>query len=444
MIDLLAGVILDTTARFRRDRAGNVAITFALSLLPVVGAIGASVDYSNSSRVRTALQGAADAAAIGSIASSSAAYAASQDMQSNGPISNGASDATAIFNANTAGTKGFDNAQVRASVTRTKGTLTATVQFSAQVPATFMKMFGLSSIPISGTSTASNGLPTYVDFYLLLDNTPSMGVGATQADINTMVANTSDQCAFACHDLTKGATDDYYTLAKKLGVTTQIDVLRTATQQLMDTASQTEGKQNIYRMAIYTFGSTAQSSPQLQTITDLTSNLSDAKGKAAQIDLMTVEKDAQGNLNLVETDYDTLLPAMNKLMPTPGSGTASSPQEVLFFVTDGVADEQNTWSCATSTFNNGRCIEPVNQALCTTIKNRGIKIAILYTPYLPLPTNDFYNQYVASTIPNVWPALQGCASPNLAFQVTPSQGIPQAMTSMFNTIVTSAQVRLTH
>jgi hypothetical protein len=43
-------------------------------------------------------------------------------------------------------------------------------------------------------------MPLYIDFYLLLDNSPSMGVGATPADVAKMVNNTPDACAFACHD----------------------------------------------------------------------------------------------------------------------------------------------------------------------------------------------------------------------------------------------------
>src|SRR5262249_4362226 len=136
------------------------------------------------------------------------------------------------------------------------GQVTSTVQFTANVPATFMGLFGKTTIPISGISKAATAMPLYADFYVLLDNTPSMGVGATTTDINTMVANTPDQCAFACHDLS-ATPNDYYTKAKNLGVTMRIDVLRTATQQLMDTAKKTELFSNQFRMAVYTFGSSA-------------------------------------------------------------------------------------------------------------------------------------------------------------------------------------------
>jgi len=77
-------------------------------------------------------------------------------------------------------------------------------------------------------SKASNRHAAYVYFYLLLDNSPSMGVGATTTDITKMVNNTPDQCAFACHDLST-ITNDYYSKAKTLGVQMRIDVVRSAT-----------------------------------------------------------------------------------------------------------------------------------------------------------------------------------------------------------------------
>ena len=42
-----------------------------------------------------------------------------------------------------------------------------------------------------------------------------------------------------------------------------------------------------------------------------------------------------------------------------------------------------------------RCQEPIDTSFCTTIKNRGIKVAVLYTTYLPLPTNCWYNEWIA-------------------------------------------------
>ena len=49
-------MIMSLLARFARDRSGNVAVTFALTLLPVLGLPGAALDYSRASVARAELQ----------------------------------------------------------------------------------------------------------------------------------------------------------------------------------------------------------------------------------------------------------------------------------------------------------------------------------------------------------------------------------------------------
>ena len=44
--------------------------------------------------------------------------------------------------------------------------------------------------------------------------------------------------------------------------------------------------------------------------------------------------------------------------------------------------------------NYTRCQEPIKVSLCTALKNRGIKIAVLYTTYLALPTNGWYMDWI--------------------------------------------------
>jgi len=38
--------------RFRREQRGNIAVIFALALVPMVSAIGCAVDYSRASQIR--------------------------------------------------------------------------------------------------------------------------------------------------------------------------------------------------------------------------------------------------------------------------------------------------------------------------------------------------------------------------------------------------------
>jgi Flp pilus assembly protein TadG len=292
--------------RFRRDQSGNIAVIFALSLMPILSCIGCAIDYSRAVQLRSKLQAAIDTASVGSVAKTSAAFIAAGAMRSDGSIAVGATDATSIFNGNMSGVGGYTLNSMTATVTKTGGILTSTTQFSAQVPTTFLGVMGKSVITVTGTSNSTASMPLYIDFYLLLDNSPSMGVGATPTDVATMVANTSDACAFACHDTS--TSSNYYNLAKTLGVKTRIDVLRSATQSLMDTAASTQTYTSQFRMAIYDFGASA-SNAGLRNLFSLSSSLSSAKTAAGAIDLMTVN--GQNENNDQDTNFTNIFPAIN-------------------------------------------------------------------------------------------------------------------------------------
>ena len=224
-------------------------------------------------------------------------------------------------------------------------------------------------------------------------------------------------------------------------------MLRSATQQLMDTAAATETYSNQYRMAIYDFGASSKTIG-LRALFSLSSSLSSAKTAAGNIDLMGVYGNNDSYTADKDTQLSTVLPAINSAISTPGSGTSASPQKYLFFVSDGVADEYNT-GCLKPKASGSRCQSPINPALCTTLKNRGIKIAVLYTTYLALPTNSWYNSWIApfnagpyGPSPNSEIALnmESCASPGLYFEVSPTQGISQALNALFQKAVADARI----
>ena len=88
-----------------------------------------------------------------------------------------------------------------------------------------------------------------------------------------------------------------------------------------------------------------------------------------------------------------------------------------------------------------RLITTINTSTCTTIKNSGVKIAVLYTTHLPVTTNAFYNSWVAPILVDSIPTqLQACASPGFYFQVSPTGGITAAMQQMFLAAVTEARL----
>jgi hypothetical protein len=342
-----------------------------------------------------------------------------------------------VFNAHLAGAKLATKIKAKVEISEENEHRTASVSYSAEIPTTLIRLAGIGNVPIAGEAAAASPLPIHIDFHLLLDNTPSMGVGATTADIDTMVANTPDKCAFACHDLSAGGKD-YYALAKKLGVTMRIDVVRAATQKLMDTAAAMAVVPGQYRAAVHTFGASC-TSLGLTEISSLGAALSSDKAKAAAIDLMTIPYQ---NYNSDQcTDFDGVLAAMDKTVAAAGSGfSAASPQKVVFFVSDGVADAHYPSTCTQPT-TGGRCQEALKTAACKALKDRGVRVAVLYTTYLPLPTNAWYNKWIAPFAGDIAKQMESCASPGLYFEVSPSEGIPEAMTALFKKAVMQAQIK---
>ena len=195
--------------RFRRDKRGNIAITFAIALLPILTGIGCATDYTNATRIRAKLQAAADSAAVASVSKNSAAYLQAINMTANGPVSAGQTEIQNIFNGNANNFLSLMQGGptlTTATVTKTGVNLTSNVQFTAQVPVVFMKVWGWNTMTVGGTSSATSSLPKYIDFYLMLDVSGSMGLPSTTAEAARFQSINPDNyvdyptgCTLACH-----------------------------------------------------------------------------------------------------------------------------------------------------------------------------------------------------------------------------------------------------
>jgi Flp pilus assembly protein TadG len=194
-------------SRFRRDQSANIAMIFALTLVPLVSAVGCAVDYSLAARMRAKLQSAADGAAVAAISQKSPGFVAASAMTGNGTVAAGVSDANRVFDGNMNQVTGsLNNLSRTSTVTKTGIKLTSNVTFSADVPVTFMKVVGFQKLTVTGNSSASASLPPYLDFYLTLDVSGSMGLPSTTAEAVRMQSINPDNfrqyptgCTLACH-----------------------------------------------------------------------------------------------------------------------------------------------------------------------------------------------------------------------------------------------------
>src|SRR3979490_2529096 len=101
--------LFNLIGRFRRDRRGNIAVIFAIALLPILTAVGCAIDYSLATRMRAKLQAAADAASVASIAQKSPGYTAAAAMTGDGSVSAAVTDANNVFNGNMSAVTGYTN-----------------------------------------------------------------------------------------------------------------------------------------------------------------------------------------------------------------------------------------------------------------------------------------------------------------------------------------------
>ena len=155
--------------------SGNVLITFTLALLPIMGMVGAAVDYSRANSDKTAMQAAIDATALW--LSKNAATMTTAQLNQN---------ATNHFNAVFTRTD-VTNIAVTPTYTTSGGTQLV-VTGSGSVPTKFMGLMGFSSLAINVSSTVKWG-NTRLRVALVLDNTGSMADSGKITALQTATNN---------------------------------------------------------------------------------------------------------------------------------------------------------------------------------------------------------------------------------------------------------------
>ena len=171
--------LLRSIRLFGGSEGGNVAITFGLLLLPLIGAVGAAVDYSRANAVKASLQSALDATTLA--LSKSAAGMDSAALQSS---------ALKYFQVNFTNPSAT-NFAVNASYNSQGGT-SLTVNGSVDVPTVFMGVFGYKSINLTASNTAKWG-NSRLRVALVLDNTGSMADSGKMAALQTATKNLLSQ-----------------------------------------------------------------------------------------------------------------------------------------------------------------------------------------------------------------------------------------------------------
>jgi Flp pilus assembly protein TadG len=514
---MTAGRITALISRFRRDTKGNIVVIFAIATVPLITAVGCATDYSMATRMKAKLQSSADTASLAAISVNSAGWLAASQMSSNGSVAAGVTESNNIFNGNASTFSGYQNLAVNSTVTKTGATLTNNVTFSADVPVTFMKVAGWSTMHVSGSSNSSSSLPLYLDFYLMLDVSGSMGLPSTAAEAVRMQNINPDNyrqyptgCTLACHfapqnsACTDSGTQGYPTnnycmgyaisrvsqsgyaallqtnnsnpMHKQLPSTVvsslpslpltsvtscstdgtdaciqlRLDAVGYAVNQLFSTANGKAVVANQFRIGLYPFIQSLYSYfPLTSSINGSVNNSSTINYAAANLATL-LDTNMNANLGSGGTHIDTAITSMNSVITSVGNGTTSNNTlPYVFLVTDGAQDPQTKgvpnggWAGS----NHATTIDP---SICSSLKTRGIKVSVLYIPYVTInPVNASFandeDDAANNNISSIPASLQGCASPSDSsgsyfYTANTPADINNALTAMFNHALTVAHI----
>lgn len=306
--------------KFFRDQRGNVALLVAISSAAVFLCGGAAVDYGNAVRVETKLKGVADTAVLSGVQS------AVEKLRKN-PMSTTWKDAAVaesnrVFKANLNLINFPVQAVSKINFEQVNGKISGSITYDADIATQFLRVVGYNSVNISGSASASGGLAYFSRVNFVIDNSNSMGVGATMAD-QALLANKTG-CALACHYNDVYGDPDTLAAARSTGATLRIDMAKAASINVVKSLKDRFGSGQKIEFGIYT------ASNSLTTIETGTTDFDKAIAEIESVDLAGTA--GQGGTNI---DY-----SLKQLVASaPAGGTGGSTSDRISYtvlITDGI------------------------------------------------------------------------------------------------------------
>lgn|GEM_PF-911527 len=456
-------------AALLQNKNGNVAISFALVLVPMLLAVGASIDYVRAYNVQAKMQGDLDAALLAAIKEVDTLeedkiqkkvetwFAAQTDLDSSRYSLSGS----------------------KIKISKTNKSIQAVA--TANVATTFMRIADIDAVDVSVASSVAGPATSFMNVYVVLDKSASMLLAATTAG-QTSLRSSAASCEFACHTnegqsfAYKGTSySNVYALSKAMGITLRADVSVDAVKEVLAMIDSANESSSHVKVGLYTIGATATEvlAPTYSTAT-------------AEKYLSTDSMKLNSATSEDATYFDVALPKMASLVGTAGDGSsASSPLKLVLLLTDGVQSTRDwvinnpkrKWFC--TEYSGSTCIHynssyfpyqlkvsPLNPTWCNAMKTNAVTVGVLYTEYLSIPKDWGYNMTVgepmkSSGFTSVWGgtmrsdvsgsttrrdyipyALKDCASSeDLFLSASNSNEIESGLSSLFQQYLTS--VRLT-
>ncbi len=348
----------------------SVTVMFSLLAIPMILGASIAIEFATISSLKTRLQSAADAAMLAGGIAMRAALDSGEPVDA--AITSAQNAAANIFSANFGDRKGKISTNFAVNDVDMNGSFTITYNYNS----IFSGVLGFKDIEIKKTSQTHALIDAYLNVYIILDVSHSMLLGATPQDMQRM--QTERGCALACHNNIELKDSFGYALRRNIKLRYQVVNEGVANLVNFIASKQTVAKRvNVEVWAL---------DHELRKVVPLTSDMSRIPS-ALPAPRFLDTKDAGA------TWLDVLMPTFVSAVGTSGDGkSAQNPKKLVIIATDGVNNPtkdagQRPWLLPE--------IKALDTGFCNTLKGRGNTVAVINTPYAPMPEDWTYNQTLA-------------------------------------------------
>jgi hypothetical protein len=392
------------TKRFKVCETGTVAVSAGVAITALLGVTGLAVDYAQTVRAHSALQTALDSAVLAAV------HEDTQEKAKSTLDKYIAAQSTNISTQNGISTTiiAFDGSSLE-------------VKAAASFPTSFGALFGRKFTQIEAKAAAKRA-GGYQEIHFAIDFSSSLGMAASDADrvalenltqSYTLAAYGSllpQGCAFGCHarEGWEPGTKTVYQMARDAGIKLREDELLTQFNGLVDLLldpNDSAVQNGARKVGVIGFSGTAR---QLVAPTN-----SAATVKASASTFPNNER--------LETNFSTAFATFDSLLGTQGDGSSGNPLKTLVLITDGI-DSRSAYFAQ----------KAIDLSLCTSLKSKGFRLAIVEIKYPKLINNNLYDDTVLPVETTISPAMQQCASPGWYFQASNQANVPAKFNELKN------------
>lgn len=478
---------------FHASQSGAVALIFGLALVPVMMGMGAALDFANASNIRSKAQKALDSASL------AGATAAAATLQAGGTPAAatlaGDNAAKMTFNGNVASWPGVSVASFSPGGSVNSSSASYSPTATLNVPTSFMRMAGMTTVSVTIAATAKSATGAqYIDVYVLVDASQSMGVGASSIDQTNMTNDPNLGCAFACHNNHGGVPGnlDGVAHARSMGYKLRFDVVREALASIVNQAQTVMSQTGaVIRFGVYSFAT------DFRTEIDIGSNYGSPTTPNSILNAVNTMDIADGGGG---TSLKHALDQLKLKIGAAGNGSSpGNPKTYILLMTDGVGNATDNrrsltgwydWTYSSTFFpaysgtpcwsqlppadgtptmapaaapraapcvpnpyvsaswvgNQEMEMIGVDPAWCAPIKSLGATLMTLNTTYLVFhDDHDWRSAYLRRMlVPAIPGTMQACASsPNDAFVANDADQVTAAINKMFKRATAVAAAKLT-